>query len=106
MDGAAVYSKAVNTLRIMYPKTMNVICFSHALDLVGGTFQTPNLDKFMKCWFRIFHHTFKAKLQRQEKTGLSFKFYSPSRWSKWECQKQIMLQWSDVLAFLAATDVA
>ena len=57
MVGAAVNSKAVNTLRIMYPKTMNVICFSHALDLVEGTFQTPNLDKFMKYWFRIFHHT-------------------------------------------------
>ena len=55
---------------------MNVICFSQALDLVGGTFQTPKLDKFMNHWFRISQHSSKAKLQWQEKTGQSFKSYT------------------------------
>ena len=106
-DGASVNRKAMNTLRIMYPKAMNVICFSPALDLVGSTFATPNLDKFMKLWPRIFQHSSKAKLLWREKTGKSFKSYSPTRWwSKWECQKQMMLQWGEVPAFLAATDVA
>ena len=61
--GASVNSKAMNTLRIMSPKTMNVICFSPSLDLVGSMFETPNLDKFMKHWPRILQDSFKAKLQ-------------------------------------------
>ena len=46
-DGAVVNSNAIYTLRIMYPITMHVICFSHVLDLAGRTFQTSNLAKFM-----------------------------------------------------------
>ena len=69
--------------------------------------ETPNLDKLIIYWFRIFQRSSKAKLQWRKKTGQSFKSYSPTRWwSKWECQKQIMLQWGEVAAFLAATDVA
>ena len=106
-DGASVNEKAMNTLSIMYPHVMNIVCFSHSLDLVGTKFVTPKLDKFMKHWFGIFQHSSRAKLLWQELTGRSLKSFSATRWwSKWECQQQIMTQWGDVPKFLAATDVA
>ena len=106
-DGASVNTKAMATLTVMYPKVMNIVCFSHALDLVGSKFSTPNLDKFMKHWFMIFQHSPKAKLLWREKTGQSLKSFSTTRWwSKWECQEQIMVQWGDVPGFLADSDVA
>ena len=97
----------MNTLSIMYPHVMNIVCFSHSLDLVGTKFVTPKLDKFMKHWFGIFQHSSRAKLLWRELTGQSLKSFSATRWwSKWECQQQIMTQWGDVPKFLAATDVA
>lgn len=106
-DRAAVNGKAMRTIGIMYPGVMDIGCFSHALDLVGANFKTPTLDKFMKHWVKLFQHSCKAKLIWRDKTGQSPKHYSPTRWwSKWECEKQIMLQWGDVPDFLTQTDVA
>ena len=33
----------MHTIAIMYPKVMNITCFSHALDIVGSKFVTPIL---------------------------------------------------------------
>lgn len=98
-----VNGKAMRTVEIMYPKVMNITCFSHALDIVGSKFETPTLDKFTKHWFMIVQHSSKAKLLWRETTEQSLKSYSSTRWwSKWECQKQLMLLWGDVPAFLAS----
>ena len=106
-DRAAVNGKAMRTIGIMYPGVMDIGCFSHALDIVGGNFKTPTLDKFMKHWVKLFQYSCKAKLLWRDKTGQSPKHYSPTRWwSKWECEKQIMLQWGDVPDFLTSVDVA
>ena len=102
-DGASVNGKAMCTIGIMYPKVMNITCFSHALDLVGSKFVIPNLNKFTKHWFTIVQHSSKAKLLWRERTGQSLKSYSSTRWwSKWECQKQLMLLWGDVPTFLTS----
>ena len=106
-DRASVNSKAMHTIGIMYPGVMDIGCFSHTLDLVGTKFKTPSLDKFMKHWVKMFQHSCKAKLMWRERTGQTPKYYSPTRWwSRWECQKQVMLQWGDVPDFLANIDVA
>ena len=100
-DGASVNGKAMRTIEIMYPKVMNITCFSHALDLVGSKFVTPNLEKFTKHWFTIVQHSHKAKLLWRGRTGQSLKSYSSTRWwSRWECQKQLMLLWGNVPPFL------
>lgn len=98
--GASVNGKAMRTIAIMYPKVMNITCFSHALDIVGSKFATPVLDKFTKNWFSIVQ---KLNLLWRETTEQQLKSYSSTRWwSKWECQKQLMLLWGDVPAFLAS----
>ena len=78
-DGASVNEKAMDTLSIMYPRVMNIVCFSHSLDLVGKKVVTPKLDKFMKHWFGIFQHSSKAKLLWREITGLALKSFSDSQ---------------------------
>ena len=77
-DGASVNGKAMRTIEIMYPKVMNINCFSHALDLVGSKFVIPNLDKFTKHWFMIVQHSSKAKLLWRQRTDQSLKSYSCS----------------------------
>ena len=72
-DGASVNGKAMRTIEIMYPKVMNITCFSHALDIVGSKFVIPNLDKFTKHWFQIIQRSSKAKLLWRERTGQSLK---------------------------------
>ena len=102
-DGASVNGKAMRTIEIMYPKVMNITYFSHALDLVGSMFMIPNLDKFTKHWVMIVQHSSKAKLLWRQRTDQSMKSYSCTRWwNKWECQKQLMLLWGDVPAFLSS----
>ena len=104
---ASVNSKAMNSVPIMYTNLMDIGCFSHALDTCGIKFNTPTLDKFMKHWFHIFRHSCKAKFIWHEITGQMLKHYSSTRWwNKWECQKQILLPWEDVVAFIENADVA
>lgn len=106
-DRASVNGKAMRTIAIMYPGVMDIGCFSHTLDLVGANFKTPTLDKFMKHWVKMFQNSYKAKLMWREQTGQSPQHYSPTRWwSKWECEKQVMLHWGDVPGFLANLDVS
>ena len=55
----------------------------------------------MKHWEAIFKHSFMARLLWCEQTGMAIKSYSPTRWwSRWECAKQVMELWGDVLPFL------
>ena len=54
-DGASVNEKAMRTVAIMYPKVMNITCFSHALDIVGSKFVTPISRK--TAWFMIVQHS-------------------------------------------------
>ena len=55
---------------------MNIVCFSHDLDLVRTKFLTTNLDKFMKHWLMIFQHSSKAKLLWREKTDSATRWWS------------------------------
>ena len=100
-DRAAVNTAVMRTISILYPSVMNIGCFSHTVDNIGDRFAVPTLDKFMKQWETMFKHSYKAKLLWREQTGFAIRSYSPTRWwSRWECAKQVMQQWEDVLLYL------
>ena len=40
-DHAATNNVAIRTLKIVYPTIVDVGCFTHTLDLIGGKFVTP-----------------------------------------------------------------
>ena len=94
-DRAAVNNVAMRTLAV-YPKLLDVGCFSHTIDRVGQHFKTPILSEFS-----TFSHSPKAKLLWKEQTGKVMISYSATRWwSRWEVLHQLLLQFSDVVLFL------
>ena len=98
---ASVNGVAMKTLKVIYPNVLDVGCFSHTLDHVGGRFQTPNLSEFATAWLMLFAHSPKAKLLWKEQTGRSMATYSATRWwSKWEVLHQLMVHFGDVEPFL------
>ena len=100
-DGASVNQAALNRIELIFPKTFNVVCFSHTLDNVGNYFVIPNLSEFGNLWIRLFGHSHKVRLMCQEQTGLKSKSYSETRWwSKWEVYKQLTEQFGDLQEFV------
>ena len=61
-DGASVNQAALNKISLIFPKLLNVVCFSHTLDNVGNHLVIPTLLKFGSLWIRPFSHSYKAKL--------------------------------------------
>lgn len=61
-DGASVNQAALNRIRFIFPKTFNVVCFSHTLDNVGNHFVIPNLTEVGNLWIRLFSQSHKAGL--------------------------------------------
>ncbi len=106
-DEASVNGVAMDVVKIIYPKIMDVRCFSHTLDLVGDKFKTPLLASFCSYWISLFAHSPKSKMLWKNQTGKSVASYSKTRWwSKWEILHQIMLQFGDIEPFLTAnTDI-
>jgi hypothetical protein len=100
-DRAACNMVALRTLTVVFPKLVDVGCFSHTLDLVGGKFTTPHLSSFMVWWISLFSHSPKSMLLWKEKTGQAYHGYSSTRWwSKFEVMKQLMELFGDVQPFL------
>ncbi len=99
-DGASANGVAMDVVKIIYPKIMDVRCFSHTLDLVGDKFKTPLLASFCSYWISLFAHSPKSKMLWKNQTGKSVASYSKTRWwSKWEILHQIMLQFGDIEPF-------
>ncbi|KAK3745835.1 hypothetical protein QZH41_004304 [Actinostola sp. cb2023] len=51
-DGASVNRAAMRTVKIVFPKVVDVRCFSHAIDGVGSHFNIPTVKRFfaaMEC---------------------------------------------------------
>ena len=107
-DGASVNGVAMDVVKIVYPKIMDVRCFSHTLDLVGDKFKTPLLASFCSYWISLFAHSPKSKILWKNQTGKSVSSHSKTQWwSKWEILHQIMLQFGDIEPFLTAnTDIS
>ena len=54
-DGASINQAALNRIQFVFPKLLNVVCFSHTLDNVGSHLIIPVLQEFRKLWIRLFH---------------------------------------------------
>ena len=66
-DRASTNVAAMRALKIVYPRLLDVGCFSHTLDHVGDHFVVPVLDNFSKAWISIFAHSSKARLLWKER---------------------------------------
>ena len=65
MNGAALHSVngvALLTLKVVYSLVIDVQCFSHTSDQVGGCFITPILSDFIMLWICLFSHTPNTRL--------------------------------------------
>ena len=78
-DGASMNQAALNHIQFTFPKTFNVVCFSHTLDNVGNHFVIPNLTEFGNLWVRLFSQSHKVGLMWKELTGGKPKHYSETR---------------------------
>ena len=106
-DRAACNGVALRTITIVYSSIVDIGCFSHTLDLVGSKFVTTCLSSFMVSWISLFSHSPKAMLLWKERTGLSYKGYSATRWwSKYEVMKQVMDLFGDIEPFLEGAIVS
>jgi hypothetical protein len=89
-DRCSVNGVAMRTLKVVYPQVLDIGCFSHALDLAGRKFKTPNLDEFSKHWTSLFAYSPKARIAWKATTGVSVRTYSETRWwSRWEVIEQV-----------------
>ena len=68
-DGASVVQAALDRIAFIFPKLLNVVCFSQTLDNVGNHLVIPTLLEFGSVWIRLFHHIYKAKLLWKDLTG-------------------------------------
>ena len=92
---------AVRTLQIVYPKAIDITCFSHTLDRVGEHFNIPILQGFISLWISMFSHSPKARLCWRTQSGRAMASFSATRWwSKWEVMQQVLVQWMMLSLFL------
>ena len=61
-DGASINQAALDRMAFIFPKMLNVVCFSHTLENVGNHLVIPKLVGFGSLWIRMFRHGCKAKL--------------------------------------------
>ena len=100
-ERASVNQVAMQTVNVIYPKTLDVGCFSHTIDLVGQQFHTPHLNEFVCTWINLFSHSPKARLTWRSRTGRAVKSQSKTRWwSRWEMIDQLLDLFGDVQPFL------
>ena len=79
-DGASVNGATMRTVKVVFPKVVDVRCFSHAVDCVGDHFNIPILKRFLQLWNSLFGHSPATRLAWRQRSGISMKSYSPTRW--------------------------
>ena len=78
-DRASVNNVAISTLSIVFPKVLDIGCFSHTLDHVGEHMKIPVLESFLKGWIGLFSSSPKAILAWNSLTGIPVPSYSDTR---------------------------
>ena len=102
-DGASVNGAAMRTVKVVFPKVVDVRCFSHAIDGIDSHLNIPTLRRFLQLWNALFGHSPATRIAWKERMGISNKSYAPMRWwSWWEVANQIMLQFAEIHPFLQA----
>lgn len=57
---------ALDQIAFIFPKMLNIVCFSHTLNNVVKHLEIPTLLEFGNLWVRLFSHSHKAKLAWQD----------------------------------------
>ena len=100
-DRASANGAAMRTMKVVFPQLLDVGCFAHTIDLVGGKFQTPNLESFIHLWISLFAHSPRVRLWWKQLTGKAMSLFCPTRWwSRWEVMNQVMVYFGDLVPFL------
>ena len=47
LDMASSNNVAMRTIKVLYPNVLDICCYSHTIDHVGGRFETPTLEEFI-----------------------------------------------------------
>ena len=90
-DRASVNNVAIRTLSIVFPKVLDIGCYSHTLDDVGEHMKIPVLEEFLKDWIRLFSRSPKARLAWNSLSGIPVPSYSDTRWwSKWKVMNHLL----------------
>ena len=79
-DRASVNNTAMRIVSVVYPKLLDVGCYSHTLDHVGERFNTPVLNTFSTLWIYLFSHSHKARAQWRVQIDRSMATFSKTRW--------------------------
>ena len=58
----SVNNVAIHTLSIVFPRVLDIGCFSHTLDHVGEHMKITVLEEFLKSWIGLFSRSAKARL--------------------------------------------
>ena len=105
-DRASVNNVAMKTIKVIFPKIVDVGCFSHTINLAGEHFKIPILPEFISSWVSLFSHSPKARLCWKKKIGVSPLSYCPTRWwRQWEVMRQLMVYFGDVEQFLTSNEI-
>ena len=104
-DGTSVKGAVLRQLLFFYPKLFDVVCFSHTIDNVGSHFEFQTLDFFARYWKSVFAHSYNARLVWRERTGVSIRTFSETRWwNQWEVFQQVSDFFGDIEPFLREND--
>ena len=79
-DHVSMNNVAIRTLSIVFPKVLDIGCFSHTLDHVGEHMKIPVLEEFLNDWIGLFSRSPKARLAWSSLTGVPVPSYSDTRW--------------------------
>ena len=69
-DYASVNNVAIRTLSIVFPKVLDIGCFSHNIDHVREHMKIPVLEEFLKGWIGLVSRNPKAILAWNSLTGM------------------------------------
>mgnify|MGYP001576794608 CR=1 FL=1 len=100
-DRCSVNCAAMDTMKKVMLRVIDIGCLSHVLNTVGEKFDTPTLDKFASLWTQLHVRSVKSRALWKSLTGVSPLRPSPTRWwSSWEMIAQVFEYKGHLLEFL------
>ena len=61
----------MRSVKVVFPKVVDVRCFSHVIDCVGDHFNITILKRFWQLWNSLFGHSAASRLAWRERAGIS-----------------------------------
>ena len=70
-DGASVNGAFMRTVKVVFPKVVDIRCFSYAIDCVGDHFSILILKLSFRLWKSFFGHGPATRLAWRVRSGIS-----------------------------------